>query len=90
VKALALVLVLAISAPAVAQDAPVRCEPGDVILKPDVAVATAKRLAAAEAKVAVYESHPPLPAWGVVLLVLGGVAIGAASTAIVATVAKGK
>jgi hypothetical protein len=92
VNARALFLVaLVVCAPSFAQsaDAPL-CQPGDVILKPDVAVATAKRLASAEAKVAVYESHPPLPAWGVVLLVLGGVAIGAASTAIVATVAKGK
>lgn len=86
----ALFLAALIALPAFGQPADVPCaaQPGDVVLKPDVAVADARRLASAEAKVAVYESHPPLPAWGVVLLVLGGVAIGAASTAIVYTVAK--
>jgi len=88
VKAIALILCLALPAYAQTADAPVKCEPGDVVLKPDVAVATAKRLAAAEAKVQVYEAHPPLPAWAVVLLVVGGVAIGGAGVAIVYTTTR--
>lgn len=81
---------LVVCAPSFAQsaDAPVQCPPGSVVLAPDVAVATAKRLAAAEAKVAVYESHPPLPAWAVVLLVAGGVALGAATTVTIYEVSK--
>lgn len=63
-------------------DAPVLCVPGDVVLKPDAAIAAAKRLTAAETKVAVYEAHPPLPAWAVILLVVAGAAVGGASVAI--------
>ena len=87
-KVLFLVALVA-GAPTFAQsaDAPL-CVPGDIILKPDAAVAVAKRLASAEAKVTVYEAHPPLPAWGVVLLVLGGVAVGVASTVTIYEVAK--
>lgn len=81
---------LVLGAPSLAQstDAPVNCAPGDVVLKPDVAIATAKRLASAEAKVAVYEAHPPLPAWAVVVLVVGGVALGAAATVTIYEVSK--
>ena len=98
-KALAMVVAVALALPAHAQDVPfieapsvpnklAPCQPGDVVLSPDAAVAAAKRLTSAEAKVAVYEKHPPLPAWAVVLLVVGGVAIGGAGVAIVYTTAK--
>lgn len=89
-RVLALVVGLSLALPANAQDIPFIEQPkaGDVCLKPDVAISTAKRLASAEAKVAVYESHPPLPAWGVVLLVLAGVAVGVGGTVIVYEVAK--
>ena len=73
-KALAMVVAVALALPARAQDVPfieapsipnklAPCQPGDVVLSPDAAVAAAKRLAAADSKVAVYEKHPPLPAW---------------------------
>jgi hypothetical protein len=64
---------------ATALDAPLAvldtCPPGSVVLTPDAAVAAAKRLSAAEAKVVVYEKNPPLPWWGVVII--GVVAAGA-------------
>lgn len=76
---------LVMCAPAYAQsaDAPIAaldqplpsCQPGDVVLKPDAAIAAAKRLASAEAKVAVYDKTPILPWWGVVII--GVVAAGA-------------
>lgn len=87
-RALSLVLVVALAMPGFASDAP--CKAGDVVLTPSEAVTAAKRLADAEAKVKVYEAHPPLPAWGVVLLVLGGVAAGVAGSVVVYEVAKPK
>ena len=83
-RALALVVGLSLALPAFAQsDAPVLLKPtdapcvaGDIVLKPDEAVKVAKRLATAEAKVTVYEAHPPLPVWAVVLLVGGGMVLG--------------
>lgn len=89
-RALSLALVVALALPAAAQpsDAPVLCKPGDVVLSPEAAVSAAARLKSAEAKVDVYEKHPPLPAWGVVLLVLAGVATGVAGSVIVYEVAK--
>jgi hypothetical protein len=38
--------------------------------------------------VAVYEAHPPLPVWAVVLLVVGGAVVGAAGTVAIYEVAK--
>lgn len=98
-RVLTIVLALAVGLPASAQDAPLLesavvanklapCQPGDVVLKPDVAIATAKRLADAEVKVKVYEAHPPLPAWGVILLVVAGVAAGVAGSVIVYEVVR--
>lgn len=77
---------LVLCAPSYAQsaDAPVavldstqldQCPPGSVVLKPEVAIETAKRLASAEAKVAVYDAHPPVK-WYVVVLI-GALAAGA-------------
>lgn len=53
------------------------CRSGDVVLDPETAVKTAKRLASAEAKVEVYEKSPILPWWGIVIVAV--VAAGAAA-----------
>jgi len=88
------VVCVALALPAGAQDIPfievpsvpntlAPCQPGDVVLKPDAAVAAAKRLAEAEAKVKVYEASPPLPVWAIVLLIGGGVVLGAGGVVMV-------
>lgn len=90
-KALACLVVMSLALPAGAQapaDAP--CKPGDVVLAPEVAVATAKRLVEAEAKVKVYEANPPLPAWAVVLLVVAGAAVGGGAVVIAYEAGKPK
>ena len=99
-RALVVVVAVALALPARAQevdeldvkrpisDVPCAAQSGDVILRPDVAIDRAKRLAAAEAKVAVYEAHPPLPVWAVVLLVAAGAVAGVAGTVAVYEVAK--
>lgn len=82
-RALALVVCLSLSLPASAQpaDAPVVvCPPGLVCLTPDVAVATAKRLASAEAKVEVYEKATILPWWAGIIVGFIAVGVGVAIT----------
>lgn len=56
------------------------CPPGSVVLDPETAVKTAKRLSSAEAKVEVYEKHPPLPWWGVVIVAVVAAGAGAGIT----------
>lgn len=91
-RALALVVVLALALPARAQpiDAPtipnvLACPPGLVCLAPDVAVATAKRLASAEAKLEVYEQHPPFKWWVILLIGVISAGVGAAITVPIVT-----
>ena|SRR5690349_18918971 len=70
-------------APVAVLDQPLAADPcpaGSVVLSPEAAVSTAKRLASAEAKVAVYEKNPILPWWGVVLVAVGAAAVGAGVT----------
>jgi hypothetical protein len=62
------------------KEEPCLAQPGDVVLKPDAAVAAAKRLSSAEAKVAVYEKSPMLPWWGVVIIGVVAAAAGAGVT----------
>ena len=51
-----------------------------VILTSEKAKEVDLRLSVAEAKLAVYEAHPPLPTWAVVLVAAAGVLVGAGVT----------
>lgn len=96
-RLLAAALVVGLSLPARAQpsDAPtvdntvtITVPKDSVVLDPATAKLKDAKCDADAAALAVYQAHPPLPAWAVVVLVVGAAAVGAGATVVVYELAK--